>query len=316
MRVSIIGAGRNRNGIGEYIGKYFHLNGAEVTSVLGTSEETSRGATTALRKYGIVSAPYTNFYRMAEQEKPDGVVIASPSATHYDYLLKCVDLGVHIFCEKPFVWQPPGDLERSVEDILRKADEKKLTVAMNSQWPFAMASYEALCGPVEVKPVNTFSVLMSPFSPGMQMIPESVPHALSLVYGVFGEGEIHAVECESPGEKEMLITFRYLSKKGACDVAIQLVSQKDQPREFRFGFNDRMVTRSIHLKTYEISFHYGDRQIRIVDPLHLSVKDFIEAVKVRREPLIGPGLILNNTVLVKKIYDGCEGRQKKRVWKS
>ena len=54
MRVSIIGAGRNRNGIGEYIGKYFHAFGAEVTSVLGTTEKTSQEAAVGLRKYGIV----------------------------------------------------------------------------------------------------------------------------------------------------------------------------------------------------------------------------------------------------------------------
>ena len=58
MRVSIIGAGRNRNGIGEYIGKYFHAFGTEVTSVLGTTEKTSQEATVGLRKYGIIATPY------------------------------------------------------------------------------------------------------------------------------------------------------------------------------------------------------------------------------------------------------------------
>ncbi len=61
MKVSIIGASRNRSGIGEYIGKYFQKNGARVTSVLGTTEETSQNASSALRKYGIESNPYTDF---------------------------------------------------------------------------------------------------------------------------------------------------------------------------------------------------------------------------------------------------------------
>jgi hypothetical protein len=44
MPVSIIGAGRNENGIGEYIGKYFRRSGAEVASVLRRTEETSQRA--------------------------------------------------------------------------------------------------------------------------------------------------------------------------------------------------------------------------------------------------------------------------------
>jgi NAD(P)-dependent dehydrogenase (short-subunit alcohol dehydrogenase family) len=40
LRVSIIGVRRNRNGIGEYIAKYFHHQKASVVAVLGTSEET------------------------------------------------------------------------------------------------------------------------------------------------------------------------------------------------------------------------------------------------------------------------------------
>src|SRR3990170_3808815 len=110
MKVSIIGAGRKRNGIGEYIAKYFHKNGARVTSVLGTSEETSTRAAWALKKYGMDSSPYTHFEKMVERERPDTVVIASPSTAHYDYLVKSVDLGLNIFCEKPFIWPGNRDL--------------------------------------------------------------------------------------------------------------------------------------------------------------------------------------------------------------
>ena len=77
LNVSIIGAGRTRNGIGEYIGKYFHKHGARVTSVLGTTEKTGLQASSALRKYGIEAHPYTTFDEMVRGEKPDVVVIAT-----------------------------------------------------------------------------------------------------------------------------------------------------------------------------------------------------------------------------------------------
>ena len=136
MKISIIGAGRTRNGIGEYIGKYLHKNRARVTSVLGTTEKSSLQASSALRKYGIEAHSYTTFNEMVRGEKPDAVVIASPSSTHYEYLLKSIDSGLHIFCEKPFLWDDHTDTRKRIEDIFEKARGKRLVIAMNSQWPF------------------------------------------------------------------------------------------------------------------------------------------------------------------------------------
>ena len=111
MKAAIIGAGRNRSGIGQYIGKYFQKNGASVISVLGTTEKTARKTSSILTQYGIHATYYTDFNSMMKSERPDAVVIASPALTHYDYLIKCVKEGVHIFCEKPFVWQDKNDFD-------------------------------------------------------------------------------------------------------------------------------------------------------------------------------------------------------------
>src|SRR4030042_7198000 len=169
MKISIIGAGRTRNGIGEYIGKYFHRPGAEVTSVLGTTEKTGLRASSALRKYGIEAHSYTDFDEMVSAEKPDVVVIASPASTHYDYLLRSLDRGLHVFCEKPFIWDDRPDIRKRIEDIFERAREKKLTLAMNSQWPFSIDDYEELCGKVQIEEKNHFFLRMSHFSPGRVM---------------------------------------------------------------------------------------------------------------------------------------------------
>jgi len=304
MKVSIIGAARNRSGIGEHIAKYFHRNGVEVTSVLGRTEETSQKASSNLQKYEIRSNPYTDLYEMVEKEKPHGIVIASPSSTHHDYLLKCVGLGLNIFCEKPFVRPDLDDMKGRVEEILGKAKEKRLTVAMNSQWPFALRFYEKICGEIEVKKSNRFFIGLSPSTSGREMISEAVPHALSLLYSALGEGEIGNLMFESPKEEEMMIRFKYLFGRKECEVLIKLVKKEEQPREFQFGFNDKIVRRSLNLKTYDIYFNYGNRKWKIADPLSLSVRDFIKAVEKREEPLIGPSHILCNMPLLKTIYEG------------
>jgi hypothetical protein len=316
MKISIIGAGRTRNGIGEYIGKYFRQNGAEVTSVLGTTEKTSLQASSALRKYGIDAHSYTDFDEMVSAEEPDVVVIASPSSTHYDYLLRCLDRGLHVFCEKPFVWDDRPNIRKRIEDIFEKAREKGLTLAMNSQWPFSIDAYEGICGKIRIEKENHFFARMSPFSPGRVMIPESVPHPLSILYCRLGSGEIQELKFEMDGQGEMSIHFAYLFETRACDVLIKLVHQKTPPRDFSFGFNEKIVSRSLDLDRYDIYFSYRNKTLRVMDPLKLSVKNFMEAVENGTEPLIGPPHILQNTVLLKEIDDGFGEFEKRSRWES
>jgi predicted dehydrogenase len=316
MKISVIGAGRTRNGIGEYIGKYFHKLGGEVTSILGTTEKTTLQASSALRKYGIEARPYTDFNEMVRIERPDGVAIASPSSTHYEYLLRSLDSGLHIFCEKPFIRQDAADIRKRTEEICEKGRERGLTIAMDSQWPFSIDSYEEICGKVRVGKSNSFFIKMSPPFPGREMIPESVPHALSLLYCLLGEGEIEDLNFESSGEEGLNIRFVYRFGAKRCDVFIGLAYQKAIPRDFSFGLNGKVISRSLDLENYEIYFIYGDKKLRIVDPVELSVKNFMEAVEKKTEPFIGTRHILHNLSLLEKINSGFGEFQKRNPWKS
>jgi hypothetical protein len=145
---------------------------------------------------------------------------------------------------------------------------------------------------------------MSPPFPGKEMIPESVPHALSLLYCLLGEGEIEDLGFESGKDRNLSIRFVYHFEKKRCDVTIELVYREDVPRDFSFGLNGQVVSRSLDLGNYGIYFTYGDKKLKIVDPLELSVKNFMEAVDKKAEPLIGYRHILHNMSLLKRIDDG------------
>ena len=243
---------------------------------------------------------------MMKRENPDAVVIASPALTHYEYLLKCIEEGVHVFCEKPFVWQEKGniDIKSSLEKIFKKAETKNLKIAMNSQWPFSLPYYNELCGPIHRQKVETFSIRLSPMVSGKEMILESVPHALSILYSVFSDGQIGNLSVEAYKEK-IITKFHYIFSAGYCEVLIELVRTIHQPRSFSYGFNRKIVHRVLDLDSYDISFKYSDTILRISDPLELSVQDFISAVNDKREPLIGKAHIMRNMSLLKKIYDYC-----------
>jgi hypothetical protein len=301
LRVSIIGARRNRNGIGEYIAKYFHQQRASVVAVLGTSEETSHAGALALQKHGIEAAPYVTFEKMVAEKNPHVVVIGSPADTHYAYLIKGIESGLNVFCEKPLFWPVRGETEEAVGEILERAKAKKVTVAMNCQLPFAMGDYERLCGRVEVKDPSRFFIRLSPTSAGKEMIPDSIPHALSLLYFQFGEGRLGDVSFESRGPNEVDIRFNYLAESSGCEVHVKLVRKEKQPRALEFGFNNKIVRRTLSIESYGIHFEYGDRRVRIEDPLKRSVASFIEAVEQGKEPFMGYAHILNNMVLLKTI---------------
>jgi len=304
MKVSLIGAGRNRNGIGEYIGKFFQQNGATVISVLGTKEKTSRGASSSLKQYRIDATAYTDFNTMVEQERPDAVAIASPTLTHYEYLIKSIEAGLHVFCEKPFIGQEKENIRKLLENIFKTADNNNVKIAMNTQWPFSLPYYEELCGPINNQKIDTFFMRLSPISTGKEMIPDSLPHALSILYCIFGDGEIINPDIELQ-EEDITIKFHYSSSIKVCKVLIRLVTKNFQPRDFSFGFNDKIVKRTLDLESYDIYFSHANRALKIVDPLDLSVQDFISAVRDQREPLIGKQHIMSNTTLLKQIYDTC-----------
>jgi len=303
IRVLIVGAGRRRNGIGEYIAKYFHKNKAQVVAVLGTTQETSLRAASALEKYGIASTPYSDFDEMVDRESPDVLVIASPASTHYDYLARGLESGLHVFCEKPFIWGVAGPLEKAVSHVLNRAREKQLTLAMNSQLPFTLNDYEKLCGKMERRESNRFYAAMSPFASGAEMIPDTMPHVLSLLYAVFGEGRVKNVRFESTTPRDLKIEFQYAGSSGICETRVELASHERQPRPFRFGWNGKIVNRSLDLANYDIYFDHEGQRLKIQDPLEASVINFIEAFERKVEPLVGSRHILNNTVLLKEIFD-------------
>ena len=302
LKASIIGAGRNRNGTGKYIANYFQKAGVSVTSVLGTTEKTALNAAFSLREYGIKASSHTDFNIMVEKDRPDMVAIASPFSTHYDYIMKALRAGLHIFCEKPFIWQETENIAGLIETIFNVAESKGLTIAMNSQWPFSIPCYEELCGKIDRKEINNFYIRLSPISAGREMVIDSVPHALSILYYCLGKGEIENVLTDKE-EDEITIRFNYIASTNPCNVLINLKRQDTQPRDFSFGFNDKIVSRILDLESYSIFFKHKNKIQRIVDPLELSVNDFVESVSKKQEPLIGKNHVVNTTCMLKNIYD-------------
>jgi len=56
---------------------------------------------------------------------------------------------------------------KAVEDIFEEASKKKLTLTMDSQWPFSIDDYQKVCGKIVVKKIEYVFIKMSlPFQEG------------------------------------------------------------------------------------------------------------------------------------------------------
>ncbi|HPR51012.1 MAG TPA: Gfo/Idh/MocA family oxidoreductase [Deltaproteobacteria bacterium] len=304
MNIGIIGARRTSNGIGEFIAKYFHAAGAQVNAVLGTTEQSSRVAADNLKKYGIMAHPYIDFSRMMNEEDLDAVVIASPTPTHEYYIEQCIEAGAHVFCEKPFVSPDTASPARLLRRIFTRARRKRITIAMNSQWGFCLHAYEELCGTLGKGSAKTFQMRLSPICTGRAMIPDSVPHALSILYTALGDGMLQDVRIEGTRES-MQVSFAYKWVHGTCKASVSLVTEQTQPRTLSFGFDGQDVHRAINMDTYTISFLHEGNSLVLTDPLDLSVRDFMEAIEDHRPPTIGEAHIISTSKMLKDIYDAC-----------
>lgn len=65
---------------------------------------------------------YSDYRKMLEDEKPDGVLILSPDNLHYEHAMECMRRGIHVLVEKPLT----DSLERA-EELIRYAEERDLT---------------------------------------------------------------------------------------------------------------------------------------------------------------------------------------------
>ncbi|MBR2028262.1 MAG: Gfo/Idh/MocA family oxidoreductase [Oscillospiraceae bacterium] len=95
LKVAIIGPGNIAH---TYMQALADSEKVKVTAVLGRREETAKPFA---EKYGI--SCYTDSDAMYSTEKPDAVLICTPTFTHEDIVKKAIEKQVHIMCEKPFV---------------------------------------------------------------------------------------------------------------------------------------------------------------------------------------------------------------------
>lgn len=98
--------------------------------VVGIASRTEKKAREYADKHGIPQA-YGSYEALLASQDIDAVYIALPNALHLEWILKSLDAGKHVLCEKPLAMSVV-----EVEAIIRKADETGLKVLEGFMYRF------------------------------------------------------------------------------------------------------------------------------------------------------------------------------------
>ena len=125
IRLALVGTGARGSSLwGREIIKTF----GEVTEFVGLSD-INPGRLAYVKKMLNVSCPvFSDFEKMLTQTRPDYVIVTTVDATHDEFIVKALNLGVNVITEKPMTTD-----EVKCKKILEaeKKSGKKVTVAFN-----------------------------------------------------------------------------------------------------------------------------------------------------------------------------------------
>jgi len=286
-RVGVIGAGRRRQGLGPFVVRDLVGAGAHVPCFLATSEKTRDATQEELaRDQGIAARGYLDLEEMREAEEIGALAILSPAETHETYLKAAYRAGLHVLCEKPFVWQC-DDLGVTATGILDAFAARDLLVVENCPWPYTLPCFEALHPEFRQHSRDRgangapkrFEVFLQPSKGGVQMLCDSLPHAISLLQAVVPDSPLALEAIEYEGNLEtgpMALGFRCISETSVTLVRIELEPTQAHPRRAWIAIDGRRAERDVIPDSYELSFSDAGRSIPMSDPLPLLIADFVD----------------------------------------
>jgi len=279
-RVVVVGARSARQGIGEFVAGWFARSGAEVTAIVGTTPETVAMAQAALHeRYAIECRGYTDLGRALAEEPAEIVAICSPYRLHAEQLLAVSRAGRHCLCEKPLCWPPPAG-----QDPIAAFVASGTWLDVVTQWPCTLPTYYALHPGQVGAAVLRFEMRLSPISSGLDMVPDAVPHFVSMLRTLVGPAEvaIRTAKFLTRDQRQVEIACDLDHARGRTRAIVHLETCTERPRPAWYAINGARVDREVDLPSYEQFFRAGDRRIALSDPLGQLVQRFLADVAANR----------------------------------
>jgi hypothetical protein len=327
LRIGIVGARRQQQGIGEHVARHLAALGADVVAIVGTRPETLGEAVLALgERHGPRVRGYLDLEAMLSAERLDAVAICSPDAFHRQHLRIALAAGVHVLCEKPLVFEPGRDSLADARSLVAGFAAAGRLLMVNQQWPYTLPAFARLHPGADGfhQPPERIEMLLCPGSRGAVMIPNAMPHVLSLLSAMTpagGEARDILVRATGPDQapdSQIEITFDYVHGRRATAVRAVFRQATQQPRPAGYAIDGRAVRRLIDPTDYSMCFRETDdlfalsdppdtaRSVPLPDPMPLLLGNFLRRISESNRS-IDPAL-LDCQRLLGEVYRAAVGR--------
>jgi len=106
-----------------------NLGGAFTENVIAICDTDDAALARALERCGSARG-YSDYRQLLTElhDRLDAVIINTPDHTHYPIAMEAMELGIHVYCEKPLAHSV-----RQAREMARKAAEKQLITSMGNQ---------------------------------------------------------------------------------------------------------------------------------------------------------------------------------------
>ena len=249
---------------------------------LTTRPETGAQAARDLREQaGVEARGYVDLEELIRHERPDALAILSPAETHARVLERAAEAGLHVLCEKPFIWREPEAMARC-DEILAAFERAERLVWENCQWPYTLPAFEALHPGSLDEPPRRFEMELQPSRSGLQALADAIPHPLSLLQTLAPGASTLCDPWFSTGrnqEETLTVGFRYEVGDHCTEVEIRLSPGASLPRRSALSIDGRRADRVVSGSDYRLSFTDSERSVPLTDPLKLLVGGFVRALR-------------------------------------
>ena len=98
IKLALVGTGARGSSLW---GKSIVNTFGDVTEFVGLSDINPGRLEYVKKMMGVGCPTFSNFEQMLKETKPDYVIVTTVDATHDDFIVKALDMGVNVITEKP-----------------------------------------------------------------------------------------------------------------------------------------------------------------------------------------------------------------------
>jgi hypothetical protein len=289
MKFAVIGVGK----IGMYHIREFLKNNNKIVAILSLNNgENNKKKIKEL--FDININVYDNINTLFKYEKPDMIIISSPTNTHYKYLNYIIEKNVkYIFCEKPFIYNKNCDNLAISKTLFSNALHKNINLCVNTQWVYGINQLL----PFIDNDINYISIYMEHHIDHncLEFYTELISHMNSIIIFLLGDNKIDNIVIE---KEENNYPINILFKYNKASIKYELGYPKKY--DLQFIINNTKFKREVD-EEYNQIFFIDNKKIKIQDPFNLSIKNFLD-----NKSLLTVNSILKNIEITDKILKNIE----------